>query len=237
MKILIAGEKFVDGDVLGNFQKIKDVVSHANADLVLFGEGALNGFDGINFNYEEDIFRVFSVNSVEITEVRNLAVEKNCAIGFGFYENDKGGIYSTYIIFSKTGEIITKYQRKSSGWRTQDSCKDYREGDELKIFDFMGKKFGLMVCGDFWEDGLLDEIIDMDYEVDYFIWPVHIDYNDEEWLEVLTEYKKRTEILEKSIIFVDNGHKNVDKNRLYLFRQGKILKEVSGNDKKLFIEL
>lgn len=234
MKISICSILSHDCDFEYNFNEIKRCVERSNADLVLFGEAVLNGFNGINFNYEEDIFKVYSLNSFELTKIRELALKNNRAIGLGFYENEKGGIYSTYMVFDKLGEVILKYQRKSKGWRTEDACSDYREGNNLKTFEFMGSKIGVMVCGDFWEDYLLDEIVDMDYDVDFFIWPVHIDYTDLEWKDEIFDYRKRTEILEKPVFLIDNGHENVEKNRLYVFRQGKVLSET--NEKENFLE-
>lgn len=225
MKISICSVLSRNGDFEYNYNEIRKCIEKASSDLILFGEAVLNGFDGISFNYEEDIFRVYSMNSVEVTKIRELAVKNNIAIGFGFYENEKGGIYSTYVVFDKDGEIILKYQRKSKGWKSEDACSDYREGNKLKAFNFMGNKIGVMICGDFWEDNLLDEIVDMDYYVDFFIWPVHIDYSDLEWEDLVVDYRRRTEILEKTVFLIDNAHENIEKNRLYVLRQGKVLSE------------
>lgn len=175
------------------------------------------------------------MKSVEIANIRKLAKDNSVAIGFGFYENEKGGIYSTYLVIDDNGEILTKYQRKSTGWKIKSACADYREGSTFKTFIYKDKKFGVMLCGDFWEDYLLDEIIYMDSEVDAFLWPVHIDFTKEEWNKNEREdYRKRTEILAKPVLFVDNFHFDTKIARAYLFKQGKILKELN-NDNYIYL--
>lgn len=234
MIVSLAASLSLDNDLEANRDSMKKMLAEAAAEgsqLVLFGEAYLHGFEALSFNYEHDIKKVaLGLNSPEITKTRQLAIKYETAMGFGFFENDHGGIYCTYLIVDEEGEPLVKYQRVSRGWREPEANAEYRMGTNFPIFEYGGKKFGVMVCGDFWEDELLDQIVAIDPEVDAFIWPVHCDYLVEEWSEkVHDEYRQRSQILAKPIFFINNVRQNIEgaKGGAYIWQQGK---ELAGCD-------
>lgn len=227
-----------------NLQQLKEQTIKAKkeeADLVLFGEAFLHGFQTMNFTYEEDIEKCFSDGSPVIAELRNFAKDKCIGIGFGYYENHRGAIYGSYMILDDQGEVLLNYRRVSKGWKEPQACADYREGKAFKSFRYQGKELGLMVCGDFWEDDLLSAIVNMDAVVDAFIWPVHCDYDVTFWeKEERQEYAKRTEILAQPVFFINNYSVNPEeaKGGLYHWQQGKTLaSEEMGKEAMLLVEI
>ena len=227
-----------------NFEEIKRWAKEAKkqgAELLLFGEAFLQGFQAMTFQYQDDIEKCLSRGSKLLAEIRQFAKEEGIGIGFGYYENDKGAIYSSYLVIGESGEPLVNYKRVSQGWKEPSACADYREGEVFKSFRYKGKELGLMVCGDFWEDHLLAQIIEMDAHIDAFLWPVHCDYDPAFWEESSNvEYQKRTEILEKPVLFINNYSSLEDgaKGGLYLWHQGKTLKEVPmGQEAMLLVEL
>lgn len=207
MKITLAVCETRDHDLEGNFQRMADFVSaNKDADLIIFGESYLTGFDSINFNYEHDIEIALPVRSAEITRIRKLAKAQSTAIGFGFIENHRGSIYSSYLILDKNGEIADLYRRRSVGWKIPGACADYREGQDFHKFTLAGKKFAVMVCGDFWTDDLLSDLVDLDPTVDAFLWPSHCSIDLTRDTVDRRDYQERSAILAKPLLFISNYH-------------------------------
>ncbi len=205
------------------------VAKDRGADLLLFGEAYLTGFDLMTFDYGSDIRKALALDSVEIATIRNKAKELGLAVGFGFHENDRGGIYSSYLVVDRDGGILCHYQRRSPGWKEPHANADYREGREFKTFDFDGKRIGVIVCGDFWDDDLLTDIAALDPEVEMFLWPVHTDYAQENWeQEEAAAYAKRTQILAKPVFYYNNyiEEEGRAKGGAYVWQMGKTLAEL-----------
>ncbi len=195
------------------------------ADLVLFGEAALQGFEAINFDYQHDIPLAVGLSSPEIAFLSQTAKDLGLAIGVGLYLNIQGGIYSAYLVLDKHGHQAALYKRISSGWLEARAFNnaDYRLGHEAIIFELEGKKFTIMLCGDYWEDDLLPLWVELDDQVDAFLWPVHCDYRLEDWFASEKEaYRARSQIMFKPILYVNNYVADQDraKGGAYVWLQG-----------------
>ena len=231
MKIALCSAENIDNDIDFNLAQIELFIKNTkseNPDLLLFGEAFLQGFDSICFEYQKDIKIAVSINDELITKIRELAIEAKTAIGFGFIENDHGTIFSSYLIIDKGGKTVDKYQRVSVGWRIRNACADYREGKSFHEFKFQDKTFAVLLCGDFWEDYLLEKIIDLNPDV--FLWPVFCSYKKEDWeRSQKKDYSVRTEILAKPMLFVNSLITEDGKTcggGAYIWQQGKILQEL-----------
>lgn len=181
------------------------------ADLVLLGEASLSGFEALNFQYKEDIHTALALRSPEIAYLQAVCRKSRTGVGFGFYENDGGGIYSSYLILDGGGDIVDRYHRVSPHWKVPEACADYREGKTFHTFTYRGWSFSTLICGDLWEDECLDAIIDLDDRVDAFLWPVHVDFSVREWQQdsgadriSKQDYLQRAAILAKPVLFVNN---------------------------------
>ncbi len=196
------------------------------SDLTVFGEAFLSGFEALDFSYLHDAARALFVRGKEIAQIRSWAAENRMAIGFGFYENDGGYLFSSYLVIDKLGDIKGHYRRVSKGWRKKNTPVEYREGDEFITFRLDQTRITLLVCGDLWEDDLLMPIIDRDVETDLFLWPVHCDYPVSQWHETEGEaYRQRSQILSKPVLFVNNYVDPADraKGGAYLWHLGREL--------------
>lgn len=231
MKIMLCSAESRAGDIACNISQIKfflDKTKNEKPDMLLFGESFLHGFDALCFDYKTDIQTALSINSAPIAEIKKYAALHKTAIGFGFYENDHGAMYSSYIIAGKTGETLCLYKRISQGWRITGTCADYREGKDFIEFEFEGKKLSLFICGDLWEDTLLDKIIDL--RADVFLWPVFCGYAAAEWEKDKIDYAARTAILDKPVLFVNSLVKDLHNNETgggaFVWHLGKLIKEL-----------
>lgn len=91
--------------------------SEKSCDLVIFGEAILQGFDSLNFDYKNDIEISLGESSREIAILKKACNDYKIGLGFGYYENFKGAIYSSYMVISDKGETILNYRRRSPAGR------------------------------------------------------------------------------------------------------------------------
>ena len=208
MKIALIAALSETNQPEANFQRMQDWATKAKAagaDLALFGEAFLQGFEALTFDYQQDIEKTFSSGSHIIARICAFARETGIALGLGYYENDHGAIYASYLLVSKEGQIMANYRRVSPGWKEPGAHADYREGKHFLTVRYLDKTLGLMLCGDFWEDHLLPAIVEMDLHADAFLWPVHCDYAVSDWENgIREEYRERSQILEHPVLFINN---------------------------------
>lgn len=237
MRIMLAAPELSLDDINVNSDRIISYIRKAgknNVSLVLFSEASLTGFESMTFEYRKDIVRTLSVNGSEISRIRKAAIDNNVAVGFGFHENHKGGIYSSYMVTGKDGQTVDLYRRVSNGWRKSDACADYREGHEFHSFIYEGVRFTTIICGDLWEDNLVPLITELEDETDVFLWPVHCDISYYKWNEENTDfsdsqnmsrlsYAHRSSILSKPVLFINTFAREKDraKGGLYHWHLGK----------------
>lgn len=184
---------------------------HQEADLLLFGQAFLSGDQALSFDYKKDIWKASGLYSQEIIDLRKIAKENKSALGFGFYENQKGGIYHSYLIIDKEGESLFKHQALGRDWMEKGACADYRLGHSLGYFELKGKKISLLLGQDFFYDDCLLALCELDDLVDCFIWLAH---------KKDPRAKERSQILAKPIYYLTS-------QGVFLFKQGKLLERSS----------
>ncbi|MGI5066276.1 carbon-nitrogen hydrolase family protein [Treponema putidum] len=231
MKIGLCASENKNDDIDFNISQIENFVKktrHEKPDILLFGESFLQGFDSLCFEYKKDILTALQINSEPIAKIRSISKKEKTGIGFGFIENDHGAIFSSYMIIGKNGEMICLYKRVSQGWRIDGTCADYREGKDFFEFDFEDKRLAVFICGDLWEDKLLEPIITLNPDV--FLWPVFCSYTKEEWQNgEASAYAERTAILDKPVLFINSL---VEENSpavgggAFVWHHGNLVKEV-----------
>jgi N-carbamoylputrescine amidase len=152
------------------------------AELLLFGEAFLQGFDSLKFDFETDRAVAVSRDSETMEALKRLTKVYGAALLFGYIEREGEAVYSSCALISG-GELVHNYRRVSAGWKVPGADAHYREGDDTKGFRFGGEDITIALCGDLWDSpgrfntgGLL-------------IWPVYLNYTPAEWAEgVLAEY-------------------------------------------------
>ena len=231
MRIGLCASENKNNDIDFNISQIEGFIEKTRSekpDLLLFGESFLQGFDSLCFEYKKDILTAIQINSEPIAKIRSIAKKEKTAIGFGFIENDHGAIFSSYMIVGKNGEMLCLYKRVSQGWRIEGTCADYREGKEFFEFDFEAKRLAVFICGDLWEDNLLEPIISLN--PDAFLWPVFCGYTKEEWKNgEASAYAERTAILDKPVLFINSLVKENAKaigGGTFVWHHGKLIKEI-----------
>ena len=114
------------------------------ADLVVFGESTLQGFDCLCWSYAADRDMALPLDSAPIRQLQDAARKYATAISFGFIERDGDALYSSCAFIGADGEIIHRFRRVSIGWKDcRKTDAHYREGTHFEKFTYGGKNFAI----------------------------------------------------------------------------------------------
>lgn len=210
---------------------IKSMREYAHkAELLVFGESFLHGFEALSWNYEKDKAIAIDINDDIINEIKFAAKENSIAVSFGMIEKTDDALYSSQITISKAGEVIDVFRRVSDGWKEPIADDHYKEGEGFHTFDYEGKKILIGICGDFWHDELIQKAGAI--EKDLVLWPVYTDFEPRVWNEEEKfEYAKEAAKLKAPVLYVnsvcyDFDEPYISKGGACYFDGGKIIKEV-----------
>lgn len=224
MKIGLVSCLMKDNDIEHQLAQIEHYVStNNNCDLICFGESFLQGFEGLTWNYDEDIKRALDQDDPIILYIRKLAKSYNCGISFGFIEKDNGTLYSSNMVIDSNGEIIDVFRRVSTGWKEPVASSMYKEGKGFHTFTYMDKVLGVAICGDVWHDSFLKELEQM--KMDALLWPLYVDYSIEQWNESSQyEYAERVQNLPYPVLMINSFVEDSQraKGGCYVFYQNRI---------------
>jgi len=231
MKIGLAVCKIENNKIDKNKYKIIKTIKKAKkraVDLLLFSESALQGFDSLSWEYEKDITVALSAESKVIREIADACGKNHVAIGLGYIELFQNELYSSYIIIGKDGNTIHNYKRISAGWKEWGTDSHYKEGTVIGSFSFMDKKFSIGLCGDFWEEDILEQYGKCN--TDYVCWPVFTDYKRKEWVtSAETEYEAQSKRIGLHVFQINHISKRTSKalGGAYYYNNGKIKKKLA----------
>lgn len=244
MKIALAAVGFVNNDIRYNLDKIRRTLEayQNKADMVVFGEAFLQGFDSLKWDFEKDVKTAFSIEDEVITEIRKTAKKYSIAVSFGYIERDGDKLYSSQMTLGKTGDVIDNYRRVSIGWKEEKADSHYCEGESFSSFLFDEKTFSIGLCGDLWYDENIKKIREL--RADIILWPVYTDYNFKEWnSSAKYEYAGQTGKIGGNVLYVNSYSMGVEKKEMAMggavfFSEGEIKKEIpSGKEGILVVEV
>ena len=161
MKIALASAPVKNRNIEFNTQAMIEAMNKASgqADVILFGESVLQGFDCLCWDYETDQHMAVALTDAPIQRMRKAAKQYGIAVSFGFIERIDDNLYSSQIFIDSDGEIVTVFHRISIGWKEYDKTDDhYREGMHFEKFCCGVKSFAIGLCGDLWTDGRPEEM-------------------------------------------------------------------------------
>lgn len=212
------------------------------ADLLVFGESFLHGFEALSWDYENDKAIGIDLDDDIIKEIKMAARENSIAVSFGMIEKADEALYSSQITIDKAGEVIDVFRRVSDGWKEPIADAHYKEGEGFHTFNFGGKRVLVGICGDFWHEELIEKAGAI--EKDMVLWPVYTDFEPRVWNEEEKfEYAVQAEKLKSPVLYVnsvcyDFDEPYISKGGACYFDGGKIIKEVpSGTESVLDIDI
>lgn len=226
MKIGLVSALMVDNNIQHQLNQIEFYVkNNSQCDLLCFGESFLQGFEGLTWNYEEDLKRAISIDSSTIDYIKNIASKYKTAISFGFIEEYQKKLFSSNLVINSAGKIIDVFRRVSIGWKEHRANKElYREGNNFHTFSYMEITFATAICGDLWHDNFLEEMIKS--KTDIVLWPLYIDYSIDDWNKnEKIAYCDRVSKINAPVLMINSfvNDPSRAKGGCYVFFQNKIL--------------
>lgn len=154
MNILLASINPTVGDLSGNFQKIITKIQSAKevgADLIVFPELSLLGYPPL------DLLDKKSFIDEAISYHQKIAEHsKNIGVIFGSVvriEDQIGTNLFNSAIFCFDGEIKSiHFKSLLPNYDVFDEVRYFEPSPEIKLLEFKGKKFGITICEDAWND-------------------------------------------------------------------------------------
>ena len=205
MKIVLASAPVKNRNIEFNMQAMIDAIKNASskADLILFGESVLQGFDCLCWDYETDKHMAVSLTDAPIQRMCEAAKQYGIAVSFGFIDCVDDILYSSQIFIGADGKIVTVFHRVSIGWKELSKTDDhYKEGKHFERFCYGGRSFAIGLCGDLWTDGRPEEIKALNADV--VLWPVWCDYNADEWNNSIKyEYAEQAALCGDCVLLVN----------------------------------
>lgn len=245
MKIALASAPVKNRNIEFNTQAMIEAMNKASgqADVILFGESVLQGFDCLCWDYESDKHMAVALTDAPIQRMCEAAKQCGIAVSFGFIERIRDALYSSQIFIGSDGEIVTVFHRVSVGWKEFSKTDNhYQEGQHFEKFCFGGKSFAIGLCGDLWTDGRPEEMKALNADV--VLWPVWCDYKADEWNNCIKyEYAEQAGLCGDSVLLVnpccaDPDAPDVASGGLAYFQNGSIVSELSaGNSGTMIVEV
>ena len=245
MKIALASALVKNRNIEFNMQAMIDAMKIASgqAEVILFGESVLQGFDCLCWDYETDKHMAVALTDSPIQRMCEAAKQCEIAVSFGFIERIEDTLYSSQIFISSDGEIVTVFHRVSIGWKEFSKTDDhYREGRHFEKFCYGGKSFAIGLCGDLWTDGRPMEMKTLNADV--VLWPVWCDYNADQWNNSIKhEYAEQAALCGDCVLLVnpycaDAEETGAAAGGVVYFKNGSIAADMpSGCSETLIVEV
>lgn len=147
-KIALAQFSPVVGDIDANVQKMIDQVNEAtkqNADLIVFPELSTIGYRA------EDLFLRPSLTKRSENAFKALSQVKNIVMVFGFVNQTEDGQRYNSAAVMKDGQILGIYNKQNlPNYSVFDEKRYFSEGHQHLVFEYLGHKFGVLICEDVW---------------------------------------------------------------------------------------
>lgn len=242
MKCALAAVGFINKDIEYNKRVLADALEKCagKADVVIFGEAFLQGFDSINFTVQHDMTISLSREDRIIREICNMAREAAIAVSFGFIEKDCGTFFSAQMTIDQNGRMIDFYRRVSPGWKEPFAGQEYCEGNGFHTFHFLGKKVAIGLCGDLWQEANIACLNEL--KPDLVWWPVYTNYSDLEWNNTAKlEYAEQAGRINAPVCYVNSvcmdksNTCEIAKGGAALFENGFIKEELPAGKEGILI--
>ena len=158
MKVALVVNRVTE-DTHANLLSIMDNAHKAadrGADLVLYPEAALTGLIN-NDDPDHDLLLGEPIPGPLTDTLSKIAQERSIYISMGIIEREKSKLYDSAVLINPKGEIVLKYRRMDPHWHGELADPEvYRQGKELRKAKTTLGEFSYLICGDLFDDGLLN---------------------------------------------------------------------------------
>jgi NAD+ synthase (glutamine-hydrolysing) len=151
LRIVMAQQDFLVGDIDGNAGRIIDVCRQAvelQADIVVFPELALTGYPP-----EDLLLRPHFMNDCEAAMERILRAVRNVVAIVGHPAIGQGGLYNTASVI-RDGAVLARYRKQHlPNYGVFDEMRYFRPGDAPCVVTVRDVPVGITICEDIWQEG------------------------------------------------------------------------------------
>lgn len=162
MKVIIAQTNTTPRDFAGNTAQILDAINLAkkhNADLVVSPELSICGYLCKDLVYSNKFINdnLLYLNKI----VKESEQIKETTVVVGLVTRNTSGVgkpFRNTAVVIKNGSVIATYHKHLLPfYDVFDEGRYFEPGTELTVIDIKGKKFGIAICEDFWNDKNSDD--------------------------------------------------------------------------------
>lgn len=150
------------GNVESNVQKMIDQVNSAkkqNADLIIFPELATVGYPA------EDLFLRPSLSKRTLQAFEQLSLVKDIVMVFGFVHQAEDGHRYNSAAVMKDGQVLGIYNKQNlPNYSVFDEKRYFNEGHQHLVFEYLGHKFGVLICEDVWSLNTVQQLSQLNVE-------------------------------------------------------------------------
>ncbi len=150
---VLAQQNFRVGDIEGNTTRIIELINHHHQhDLLIFSELAICGYPPEDLIYRSD-FRQRCEQALQ--EIKAATKECGVVVGHPYWQNtdDKNPqIYNSLSLIYQGKILLTYHKQCLPNYDVFDEKRYFTAGTENGVVMFKGKKLGLLICEDLWQD-------------------------------------------------------------------------------------
>ena len=164
MKVCLGQINTTPGDFEGNLAAIQkgiDVASKANCDLIVFPELSIPGYLSQDLIYHSE-FVDQNLKILDELVQMTLAVDSNLHVVVGYIGRNSGNgkPFRNMAAVINNGKLLGNYQKQLLPfYDVFDELRYFEPGNELLLLQIAGKKVGIAICEDLWNDKGSDDYI------------------------------------------------------------------------------
>lgn len=161
-KIAIAQFSPHVGNLDANTQKMIDQANQAKkdkADLIIFPELAILGYPAEDLLIRPSLAKRTKAAFEKLTEVKDIVMV------FGFVNQTEDGQRYNSAAVMKDGEVLGIYNKQVlPNYGVFDEKRYFGEGHQHLVFEYLGHKFGVLICEDAWSLATVQQLAKLNIE-------------------------------------------------------------------------
>ena len=150
------------GNIEANAQKMLDQVNEAKkqeADLIIFPELSTIGYPA------EDLLLRPSLAKRTQKAFEQLSQVKDIVMVFGFVNQTEDGQRYNAAAVMKDGQVLGIYNKQNlPNYGVFDEKRYFNEGHQHLVFEYLGHKFGVLICEDIWSLNTVHQLSQLNVE-------------------------------------------------------------------------
>lgn len=161
-KIAIAQFSPHIGNIEANAEKMQQLANEAKAqksDLIIFPELSTIGYPA------EDLLLRPSLSKRTQQAFEQLSQVKDIVMVFGFVNQTEDGQRYNSAAVMKDGKILGIYNKQNlPNYGVFDEKRYFNEGHQHLVFEYLGHKFGILICEDIWSLNTVQQLAQLNVE-------------------------------------------------------------------------